>query len=257
MARHDIQTNDSVVSTLTVTDGSGEGQLEATRFSYEGLRHNVQGRGSLGFRKFYAHGPDGRRSAHDGADAPPGFSVHWGCRIRRFGAAGIGQDRVLDRAPLVEARSRQRDEPAALSVSREHDGAPLRDGGAFDGSEIARTVRSVAAVDATSGRITDETTTTTEIAGGANAGSSSSLRTLHSSILNDTVNWCLGRTQAIEVTASHTLPGGTAITREADQDWDGLKCRPTRVRLMPGDGSWRVTYNLSYDAFGNIAQTKR
>src|SRR5207344_2933500 len=47
-----------------------------------------------------------------------------------------------------------------------------------------------------------------------------------------------------------------AITRDADQNWDALKCRPTRVRLLPGDGTWRVTYNLSYDAFGNIASEK-
>ena len=228
---------------------------EAAGFNYEGLRHNLQGRGSLGFRKF--------TRTDLTADSPLTTEL---TRRQDFPFIGLTETQVarqasgksvsLDRIPLVETRPQQRDEPAALSVSRDHDGAPLRSGRHFDGSEITRTVRTVAAVDANSGRITDEATTTTEIAGGANAGSSSSLRTLHSSILNDAVNWCLGRTQAIEVTATHTLPGGAAISRDADQDWDGTKCRPTRVRLMPGDGTWRVTYNLSYDAFGNIANEK-
>ncbi len=251
----DMQTNDSVVSTLTVTDGSGEGRLESTGFSYEGLRHNLQGRGSLGFRKF--------TRTDLTADAPLTTEM---TRRQDFPFTGLPDAQVVRQASgktvsSTEYRWSKLDLGSAMSLRRFPYPSSTTErrfelGGAFDGSEIVRTVRSVAAIDATSGHVTDETTTTTEIAGGANAGSSSSLRTLHSSILNDTVNWCLGRTQAIEVTASHTLPGGAAITREADQDWDGVKCRPTRVRLMPGDGNWRVTYNLSYDAFGNIANEK-
>ena len=251
----DMQTNDSVVSTLTVTDGSGEGRLESTGFSYEGLRHNLQGRGSLGFRKF--------TRTDLTADAPLTTEL---TRRQDFPFTGLPDAQFVRQASgktvsSTEYRWSKLDLGSAMSLRRFPYPASTTErrfelGGAFDGSEIVRTVRSVAAIDATSGQVTDETTTTTEIAGGANAGSSSSLRTLHSGILNDTVNWCLGRTQAIEVTASHTLPGGAAITREADQDWDGPKCRPTRVRLMPGDGNWRVTYNLSYDAFGNIANEK-
>ena len=97
---------------------------------------------------------------------------------------------------------------------------------------------------------------TTEIGGGAHAGSSASLRVLHTGVFNDTANWCLGRTQSVQVTASHTLPGGTAIARSADQEWDGPKCRPTQIRLQPGDDQWQVTNDLSYDAFGNVAGEK-
>ena len=46
-----LQTNDPVVFRLRTTDGSGEGGQIITSFRYEGLRGNVQGRGSLGFRK--------------------------------------------------------------------------------------------------------------------------------------------------------------------------------------------------------------
>ena len=251
----DTQTNDSVVSTLAVTDGSGEGRMESTRFSYAGLRHNVQGRGTLGFRKF--------TRTDLTADAP---LTTESTRRQDFPFTGLPDAQLVRQASgktvsATEYRWSKLDLGSAMSLRRFPYPSSTTErrfemGGPFDGSEIVRTVRSVAAIDATSGQITDETTTTTEMAGGANAGSSSSLHTLHSSIFNDTVNWCLGRTQAIEVTASHTLPGGAAITREADQDWDGPKCRPTRVRLMPGDGNWRVTYNLSYDAFGNIANEK-
>ena len=79
---------------------------------------------------------------------------------------------------------------------------------------------------------------------------------LHAGVLNDTANWCLGRSQAVQITAGHTLPGGTPITRSADQSWDGLKCRPIRIRLLPGDSQWQVTYDLAYDAFGNLANEK-
>ena len=77
-----------------------------------------------------------------------------------------------------------------------------------------------------------------------------------SSVLNDTTNWCLGRTQSIQVTASHTLAGGAAITRDASQSWDGVKCRPTQRRVEPGDSQWQVTHDLTYDAFGNLASEK-
>ena len=129
-------------------------------------------------------------------------------------------------------------------------------GGNFDGAEIARTVHTIAAIDATSGVVTDETRTTTEVASGANAGSSSSLRILNSDLLNDTANWCLGRPQALEIAASHTLPGGALIVRTADQAWDGANCRPIRIRLFPGDSQWQVTHELGYDVFGNVASER-
>ena len=89
-----------------------------------------------------------------------------------------------------------------------------------------------------------------------NAGSSSSLRILNSDLVNDAANWCLGRPQAVEVTASHTLPGGAPIVRTSDQAWDSAKCRPIRTRLFPGNSQWQVTHDLTYDGFGNVASEK-
>jgi RHS repeat-associated protein len=126
-------------------------------------------------------------------------------------------------------------------------------GGSYDGVHIATVTRATAAIDTASGFVTDETTTITEVAGGGNSGSSSSLRAQYTAALNDTTNWCMGRPQAIQFTASHTQAGGTAITRSFSLDWDGVKCRPTQLRLEPGSNQWQVTYGLAYDSFGNIA----
>ncbi len=57
----------------------------------------------------------------------------------------------------------------------------------------------------------------------------------------------------MQFTASHTLAGGAPVTRSFSQTWDGLKCRPTQLRLEPGSSQWRVTYGLAYDDFGNVA----
>ncbi|NJN05212.1 MAG: hypothetical protein HC814_00715, partial [Rhodobacteraceae bacterium] len=126
-------------------------------------------------------------------------------------------------------------------------------GGTHDGNLIATAVRSVSAIDATSGYVTDETAVVTEIAGGASAGASSRLRSVQTGVLNDVSNWCLGRSRGAQVTASHTLAGGAAITRSFSQEWDGPKCRPTERRIEPGDSQWQVIYRLAYDTFGNPA----
>ena len=226
--------------------------MATAQLRYEGLRRNVQGRGSLGFRKF-------TRTDGTGSNR---LSVEF-TRRQDFPFTGLPESIVL-RGPAGQAVStvdyrwsrldlgtamNARRFPWPSSITTHHFEAD----GALAGSEITQTVRTIASVDATSGLATDTTTTSTEIGGGANPGSSSSLRILHTGVLNDTTNWCLGRSQAVEVTASHTLASGTSLTRHADQVWDGLKCRPTRIRLMPGNTATQVTYNLAYDAFGNIA----
>ena len=251
----DLQTADAVVTRLATTDGSGKGRLASASFHYEGFRRNVQGRGSLGFRKVVRTELSGEH--------PLSTEI---TRRQDFPFAGLTESVIVRQATgkpvssvdyqwtklVIGTLMNTRRYPyASTTTSRRYEA-----GGSFDGTEITRIVRSVAAIDAASGLVTDETTTTTEIGGGANAGSSASLRTLHASVLNDTANWCLGRSQAVQITAGHTLPGGTPIARSADQSWDGLKCRPTRIRLLPGDSQWQVTYDLAYDAFGNLANEK-
>ncbi len=249
------QMADSVVSRLTMTDGSGKGHKASTDFRYEGLRRDVLGRGSLGFRKMIrteltAEHP--LRTEITRRQDYPYTGLPESVIVRQASGKTISateyQWSKLDIDTLMKAR--RYPYPARTTTRR------FAVGGPFDGSEIVRTVRDVAAIDSVSGLVTDETMTTTEIGGGINAGSSASLRTQHTGVFNDTANWCLGRSWAVQLTASNTLPGGAAITRTADQNWDGLKCRPTRIRLLPGDRKWQVTHNLTYDAFGNISREK-
>ena len=250
-----LQTNDLVVSRLRATDGSGEGGQVVTTFRYEGFRGNTQGRGSLGFRKVI------RTETADGESLSSVLT-----RRQDFPFTGLPESVVIQAATGAVLDSTEyrwsklefgtqtnpRRFPYPSSVTLRHFGS----GGAYDAAEISRTVRSIAAIDPTSGLVTDETTTTTETAGGAHAGSSASVRTLHSGVLNDVVNWCIGRSQAMEITASHTLAGGVPVTRSIETSWSGPKCRPTRTRLFPGDSQWQVTHDLAYDGFGNLASEK-
>ncbi|MEX0733036.1 MAG: RHS repeat-associated core domain-containing protein [Steroidobacteraceae bacterium] len=247
----DMQTSAQVVTRFTATDGSGRGWKSATGYRYEGLRRNLHGRGLLGFRKQTL------------TDLTSGRMLSAEITRRQdFPFTGLPESIVVRQnsgKPVSHASYQwskldlggRRFPYPATTTSRRYEA-----GGAHDGVEIARVVRSIAAIDATSGLVTDETTTVTEIAGGANAGSSASYRAQRSAVLNDTANWCLGRPQSIQVTASHTLAGGAAIARRAGESWDGLKCRPTQRRLEPGDSQWQVTYDLAYDAFGNLASEK-
>ena len=248
----DMQTAAYVVSQLAVTDGSGHGSMIATDFSYEGLRRHLLGRGTLGFA---------RRTR---ADTTPGRRIRTEeTRRQDFPFTGLPVSTIVrqESGQPVATSTYQWSKldigsgPAARSfpylsnaVSRQYEV-----GGTHDGAEIASIVRNVAGVDASSGLVTDETTTVTEVAGGVNAASSASLRTLHTAVLNDTVNWCLGRTQGAQLTASHSLAGGEAITRSMSQAWDAAKCRPTERRIEPGSSQWQVTHSLAYDTFGNVA----
>ena len=248
----DQQPSAYVVSELSTTDGTGLGSMTATRYSYQGLRRQLMGRGTLGF------------ATRTSVDLTPGIGIRVEeTRHQDFPYTGLPAKVVVRQAsgaPISETSYTWttldlgsgvalRRFPYASSTVQRNYGA----GGAYDGTQIATTTRTVAAIDATSGLVTDETTTTTEVAGGSNAGSSSSLRTLQTSVLNDTVNWCLGRPQGLQLTASHTLTGGAALTRNFSQTWDGLKCRPTQQRLEPGNSQWQVTFGLAYDGFGNLA----
>jgi RHS repeat-associated protein len=251
----DVQTTDSVASQLAITDGSGTGGKLSVTYRYEGLRRNARGRGPLGFRKLVRTEMDAKaplatetvyRQDYPFAGLPESITVRQSSG--RTVSATEYEWSKLDLGTLMNAR---RFPYPATTTNRFFEA-----GGALDGIEVARTVRAVAAIDATSGVVTDETTTTTEIGGGSSAGASTSVRLLQPSVLNDTVNWCLGRSREYRITASHTLAGGTAATRWADQSWDGALCRPTRIRLLPGDRQWQVTYSLTYDAFGNVSREK-
>lgn len=248
----DQQSSAYVVSEFGTTDGTGLGSVATTRYSYQGLRRHLLGRGILGFAaRTTADTTPGidsrvevtRRQDFPYTGLPAMVVVRQGSGVRisetsyAWTTLNLGSDIAMRRFPYVSS-----------TVQRNYEV-----GGALDGAQIATTTRTVAAIDSTSGLVIDETTTNTETAGGSNAGSSSSLRAIYTSILNDATNWCLGRPQGVQISASHTLAGGATISRSFSQSWDGLKCRPTQQRLEPGNSQWEVTFGLAYDAFGNLA----
>ncbi len=250
-----LQTNEFVVFRMRSTDGSGDGGEAVSVFRYEGLRGNVQGRGSLGFRKIV-------RTETVGGESLSSVLT----RRQDFPFTGLPESTVVQRTSGTPVASteyqwsrlelgsnpgrRLYPYPSRITTRR------FESGGAYDGAEISRTVQTVSAVDETSGLVMDSTTTTTEVAGGSDAGSSATVRTRSYDVHNDVANWCLGRAREVEVTASHTRAGGAPITRSAAQAWNGAKCRPTEAHLSPGDGQWEVTYAHAYDAFGNPKSEK-
>ncbi len=251
----DSQPAAQVVSLLTTTDGSGRGRRSSTGFRYEGFRLHLNGRGALGFRKQIRTEltPVQRQSTELTLRQDfPYSGLPEAVVVRqpsgKIMAATGYQWSKIDMGTLIQQRKFPY--PATVTSRRFEVGGPL------DGNEIARFVRNVAAIDASSGLITDETTTVTEIAGGTNGGSSASIRSQRTNLLNDSATWCMGRPQSLQLTASHTLTGGAAIVREISQAWDGLKCRPTRWTVEPGDSEWQVTHDLTYDSFGNLASEK-
>lgn len=249
-----LQSPAYVVTEMARTDGTGTGSRIAARYAYEGMRRHLLGRGSLGFAKRTATetdagGQSGLTSVETYRQDYPFTGLPATLALRQpSGTPVSGTTLQWTALALGSGASLRRYPYASSTTTRRHEL-----GGNPDGAEIAIATRAIAAIDATSGLVTDETLTVTETGGGSHAGSSASLRTLHTGVLNDTANWCVGRPLATQVTASHTLAGGEASTRSFDQTWDAQKCRVTQARSAPGSSQWQVALQLAYDSFGNVA----
>jgi RHS repeat-associated protein len=248
--QRDVQDTRPVVVELALGDGSGS--TRSTRYAYEGLRLDLQGRGSLGFAR--------RIATETRAGATLRVEESW---RQDFPFTGLPQARVLRQASgraVVETSwqyaqltlgsgAAQRRRPY-LSESSER---VYEAGGAYDGLHHTTRAYSTAHVDATSGLVLDASWTTTEHGTGLNAGASRTQRLWLTGVLNDTANWCLGRPLGAQLTESHTLAGGSPLTRNVALSWDGLRCRPTQQQVEPGSSQWQVTTALGYDAFGNVS----
>ncbi len=247
----DLQDSRQVVSTLSVSDGSASGAMAIFRYRYEGLRAHISGRGDLGFA---------RRTIIDGT---LGYDLRTEEVMRQdFPFIGANAQRILRQASGLTVHERisqwstltYGDSPSqrffpylASATDRQYES-----GGAYNGTHHTTTAMTVASIDQGSGLVTDRTVTVTEMGTGLGTGSSRTERVLHSSVMNDTTNWCLGRPQSTQVTGSHTLPGGGSITRAVNQSWDGLQCRLVQQQLEPGSSQWQVTAAFGYDSFGNL-----
>jgi hypothetical protein len=240
----DRRSSTLVVSDLVGTDGSGAGTTSTVSYAYEVLRHHLLGRGSLGFAKRSSTdstpGERNRVEVTQRQDFPYTGLPSSVVERQESGVQIAATDFSWTVLDLGTGPAQRRFPRLASQTHRQY-----QVGGALNGTEMTRLVRNIAAVDPTSGLATDETTTITEVSGGENAGAVASLRSLRNGILNDTTNWCLGRPQVLQMTASHSLTGGGSITRNASQTWDSLKCRPTRQHLEPGDPQLQIIYGLA------------
>jgi RHS repeat-associated protein len=240
-----------LVKQLTATDGTGEGSTYTLSFNYAGAREHLQGRGFAGFASRIV--TDGRagynvKTEEDYRQDFPYVGLPAAMRLKQ--SSGTLMREVINswNALSYSSGTSARSFPyLGTSQSKLYEL-----GGTYNGTHFATVTTTVAAIDSTSGTVTDATATTTEIATGLNPASSKSERIYHSSILNDTTNWCLGRPQTTQLINSHSLTMGATITRTVGRTWDGLMCRPTQEQLEPGDSNWQVTVGLGYDSFGNI-----
>jgi len=241
-----------VVSALATTDGTGYGSTYSLQFSYEGARRNTQGRGFLGFAKRTV--VDGRlgynlRTLESYRQDFPYIGALQSLERQKANGPRISLTTLTWQNLMAGAGYEVRRYPyVASSTTDEHE-----IDGVQSGVKFRSTTLTVAAINATSGLVTDATTTVTEHATGLYAGSYRTERVQHSSVLNDEPNWCLGRPTATQVTRSHTLAQGGAITRSEDATWNGALCRLDQRRLEPGHPSLQVTLGLTYDAFGNVS----
>ncbi len=250
--QRDLQDGRPVVVALAITDGTGTGSTATLQFTYAGLRVDGQGRGELGFaRRTSTELVAGAalRSEHAWrqdfpfAGLPVSAILRQGSgrtvteRSWQYGQLTLGSGSALRRHPYVTA-----------ATERVHEV-----GGLYDGVLHTHRAYTVAQLDANSGLPLDASWTTTEHGSGLNPGASHTRRLWISSVLNDAVNWCLGRPLSAQLTESHTLAGGGALTRTAAMAWDGLRCRPTQHQVEPGSPLWQVTSAFGYDAFGNVA----
>lgn len=249
----------AVVSQLTASNGIG-GTYNQT-FAYWGARLHLQGRGFEGFER--------RRTT----DSRNGVYVEEYYK-RLFPYTGA-VDKVEVRQPggtLIASstttwskhdagsgyQTRSLPYPSASTSAR------YEVGGAYNGALIASSA-TTNTVSASSGALTDTSTTVTEAGSGHGlyGGHTHTQRTYHSALFDDFANWCFGRPSTTQQIHSHSMYGGGSQTRTLNTSWDGAHCRPTQTVLQPGDSQWQVTTLLGYDDdagnmqpdFGNLTST--
>ena len=72
----------------------------------------------------------------------------------------------------------------------------------------------------------------------------------------DTTHWCLGLFTETQVAYSSTLSGSNAVTRTKTATPDTTNCRYTEIITEPSSSQFKVTEDLTYDSFGNVATDK-
>jgi len=250
--QQDLQDARQVVTSLSVSDGSGTGSLSETTYRYRGLRRELTGRGDAGFQGRTATPADAAglvvEESYQQEFPYLGLGVRQlerrqdGAVVRdttqSWKAIVLGSGEATRRLPYLALRSERLFEPGGTSASR-----PYR-----------TTDWTVSAIDPASGVATDRSVVVTEGDGGSHPGARRTERLRLTSLLNDTANWCLGRPQFLRLSAAHGLPGGAELAREKSFSWDGAACRLVGATSHPGDPSLQVQVTVEHDRFGNLSR---
>ncbi len=244
----DYQGSLYVVSSLAASNGIG-GTFTKT-LNYYGARFNLQGRGFEGFHA--KRTKDSRNNL---------YTFEYFNRSFPYTGTTFQSDLLQPNATTVitstahtwnsniyaQGTSEERRFPFVNNTTT----TQREVGGTYDGVLVRTTVTS-RVVD-TWGTPYDVTTTTTENGTGLSAGATHTERVWHSSVTNDSSsNWCLSKPTITYLINSHSLAGGTQITRRINHTWDFLNCRLTQEVIEPTNPPWTVTTDLQYDGFGNV-----
>lgn len=215
-------------------------------YFYEGARVHVQGRGFLGFaRRTITPGDTGPVRVEEYLQDPARpEAIGLPSRITLQQRSGV----PVQRTSFAWTRhgygsgveTRYFGYPSTTTVEQYE----------LDGVRYASTVTS--SVFDTFGTLVQQQVTTTEHAKGLSPGAQHISTTALSGVVNDTANWCLGRPASTQLTRSHGLPGGAAVTRSVAHAWDFAKCRATQEVVEPASATLRVTTQLAYDSYGNV-----
>jgi YD repeat-containing protein len=245
----DYQGSMYVVNTLNASNGIGG--TFTNSFWYYGARVNLQGRGLEGF--YSKRTQDSRNSL---------YAYDYFNRLFPYTGTVFRSDLYQSNGTTLVSRVQNAWTAHSYGASPENRSLPYVNqstayryevGGTSNGLLLSTAV-TVNAVDSATGTLFDSTRTTTEASGvnGFQPGALHVQRLYQSSFSTDFTHWCFGRPEVTQAINSHTMPGGTSITRTSNTTWDGANCRPTQSVVEPGNTLWQVTTDYGYDSFGNV-----
>lgn len=248
----DISDSRPVVKTVTASTGTGS--TYTLTYTYFGAQMHNQGRGDLGFLKRMF--TDSRSGVYtEETYLQDSTEYAWiGALSNVIVKQSAGGNKIREVTNTWAKHvynggtfNERRFPYVSQTVAKDYEIVAPYNGTHF------RTVSTISTVDIW-GTPTDVKSDTTEVATGLNPGATHTNRVLHLAVTNDSgPNWCLGKPTQTQRINSHSLTGGSQLTRSVDHAWDFVNCRVTQEVIEPGSTQWKVTADYGYDTFGNVS----
>ncbi len=229
--------------------GDGIGGTYTVNYEYWDALTDVQGRGNLGFRAVRAS------DSRDGTFIDRFYHQSWPY-IGMLNYEQLGQ-------PVTYTVIRKNDpnwthstlgSGSSARIFRRLANHTIQDfevGGALNGQEIRKIVRTPT-FETTHGNITVDQVTTTS----AQASGDTYTTTTNYQYANYTTPWCLGLPTQIQVTRSAT--GALTKTRTVNQTFNSINCRLlTSTNASESSTALQLKTTLTYDGYGNVKTVTR